>query len=135
MITKDENGKIIIELTLPNPPTLNKRLGFSKKNGKSFKTKGASDFEKQVINILVSEKLYNLKLESRLSYYAEYYPPDSRRRDIDNFCTKSILDSLTKGGLYKDDTQIDHVEYKRMSIFKNDKEKGKIFIRIKEITT
>lgn len=33
------------------------------------------------------------------------YPPDDRRRDIDNVL-KALLDALEKGGLYENDNQI-----------------------------
>jgi crossover junction endodeoxyribonuclease RusA len=35
----------------------------------------------------------------------DIFPPDKRRRDIDN-CLKSLLDALQHGGAYLDDNQI-----------------------------
>lgn len=39
-------------------------------------------------------------------------PPDRRKRDIDNLL-KALLDSLTHGGAWGDDSQIDHLSITR----------------------
>ena len=39
----------------------------------------------------------------------DLYPPDRRRRDIDN-PLKCLLDSMTHAGLYEDDSQIKDIE-------------------------
>ena len=44
------------------------------------------------------------------------YPPDKRRRDLDNL-GKSLLDSLQHAGLYQDDSQIDYLSFERMPEF------------------
>ncbi len=36
----------------------------------------------------------------------ELYPPDKRRRDLDNFDGKALWDALTKAGVWKDDSQV-----------------------------
>jgi crossover junction endodeoxyribonuclease RusA len=41
-----------------------------------------------------------------LALFIDAYPPDRRRRDLDNI-QKAILDSLEKAGAYNDDSQID----------------------------
>ena len=40
------------------------------------------------------------------------HPPDRRRRDLDN-AMKSLLDALEYGGVYADDSQVDHLEIRR----------------------
>ena len=44
-------------------------------------------------------------LEGHLEITIDAYPPDKRRRDIDNIL-KCLLDSLQHAGVYGDDTQI-----------------------------
>lgn len=45
--------------------------------------------------------------EARLSVLVVLRPPDRRKRDLDNFCGKALLDSLMKAGIFADDSQID----------------------------
>lgn len=52
------------------------------------------------------------KATERLSVTIDAYPPDKRRRDLDNIL-KSLLDSLQYAGVYADDSQIDFLAIKR----------------------
>ena len=45
------------------------------------------------------------RLTGPLRVEIEVYPPDRRRRDIDNV-QKALLDALEHGGAYRDDSQI-----------------------------
>lgn len=40
-----------------------------------------------------------------LNVHIDIFPPDKRRRDIDN-CFKSVLDALQHAGVFWDDSQI-----------------------------
>ncbi len=44
-------------------------------------------------------------LVGRLAVEVEVFPPDNRRRDVDNVI-KALLDALQHGGAYLDDSQI-----------------------------
>ena len=54
------------------------------------------------------------KLAGRVKLKGEFYPPDSRRRDLDNVL-KCTLDSLVHAGLMEDDSQIKHIDIEMMS--------------------
>lgn len=43
------------------------------------------------------------------------YPPDSRKRDLDNLL-KSLLDALTHAGMFEDDSHIDDLHITRASV-------------------
>ena len=45
--------------------------------------------------------------DARLSILVVLRPPDRRKRDLDNFCGKALLDALMKAGIFQDDSQID----------------------------
>lgn len=53
---------------------------------------------------------------SRLGVLIDVWPPDRRRRDLDNI-GKALLDSLEAGRLMQDDGQIDLLTYRRQAVF------------------
>lgn len=56
------------------------------------------------------------------------YPPDKRKRDLDN-TLKCLLDSLQHAGLYKDDSQIGKLVVERKEMVEN----GKVSVMINKI--
>jgi len=68
------------------------------------------------------------KCNGRLSVQLTAYPPDRRRRDLDNIL-KATLDSLTYAEVIEDDSQFDRICIERRSPVKD----GKIEIMITEL--
>ena len=93
------------ELYLPYPPTVNNyyvktRQGvFISKKGRQFRLAAAE---------AVNEQLPDTHITFKVLLEVVLYPPDNRKRDIDN-CLKGLLDSMTKCGLWKDDVLIDQI--------------------------
>ena len=58
----------------------------------------------------------------------ELYPPDNRRRDVDN-SLKCLLDTFTHAGLYEDDSQIHRLTITKREPMPPD---GLAYVRIKE---
>jgi crossover junction endodeoxyribonuclease RusA len=56
-------------------------------------------------------------LTARLSVALYAYPPDKRRRDLDNL-PKGVLDALTHAGVWADDEQIDSLSIQRCELRK-----------------
>ena len=54
------------------------------------------------------------KLEGKVKLTGEFYPPDARKRDLDNVL-KCMIDSLVHAGLMRDDSQIKHIDVQMMS--------------------
>jgi len=69
-----------------------------------------------------------VELDCRLKVDILVFPPDNRRRDLDNVL-KAILDSLEDAKVFKDDSLIDDLRVRRMDTFKD----GKIEIGIEII--
>lgn len=99
-----------ITFDLPWPPTSNT---YWRRNGNRYfiSTRG------QVYRFYVS-KLCNIYAslfdgDDKLRVQIKAYPPDKRKRDLDNLF-KSVLDSLQAAEIYVDDSQIDRLSIERM---------------------
>ena len=91
----------MFEAELPYPPSINhywRRVG-----GRTLISREGRRFRERVVAILVGRRAP--PLVGSLAVEVEVYPPDNRRRDIDNV-QKALLDALQHGGAYVDDNQI-----------------------------
>ena len=70
------------------------------------------------------------KLEGKVKLTGEFYPPDARKRDLDNVL-KCMIDSLVHAGLMRDDSQIKHIDVQMMSPVPPE---GAVYIRLEEIS-
>jgi crossover junction endodeoxyribonuclease RusA len=130
----------MIELILPWPPSVNsyKKVGrlITTKNGKLYQTR-VNTQETKEFYYYVWLKIRSLKATTRMempigaTISMEVYanPPDDKKRDIDNIL-KALCDSLVKGGLLQDDSQISRLFIERCSIIA----KGQVTVRIEELT-
>lgn len=102
----------MIKLSLPWPPSVN-HYWFQNGNRRFIGKKGV-DFRKAVAEAVAEQ---GKKLSGRLMVAISLFPPDKRRRDIDN-PTKAVLDAMQHAGLFDDDEQIDYLSVQRMEIIK-----------------
>ena len=113
----------MIQLELPYPPSINhywRRVG-----PRTIISRGGRQFRQ---NVLVALTAMGIKpLAGRLAVEIEVYPPDARRRDIDNV-QKALLDALQHARVYNDDSQIVWLLTKRAKIVRG----GKVIVRITE---
>lgn len=96
-------------LILPWPPTINHAYNYWR--GKVVKKKVAREFSKEVTAV-VRRKGFEGFGESRIAVSIQAYPPDRRRRDLDNI-QKVLLDALQEAGCFKDDSQISQLKIVR----------------------
>ena len=113
----------MLELELPYPPSINhywRRVGT-----RTLISREGRRFRERVVAILAALRIH--PLVGNLAVHVEVFPPDRRRRDIDNV-QKALLDALEHGGAYADDSQI-----VKLTIEKGDPvEGGKTLVRIRK---
>ena len=88
-------------LDLPYPPSVNHYFNYYQ--GRPVLSKDARTYRHKVRRIAIEQGIKPMM--GPLSVHIDIYPPDKRRRDIDN-CFKSVLDALQNAGVFWDDSQI-----------------------------
>lgn len=90
-----------VTVELPWPPSINhyyRRVG-----ARTLISRAGREFRRRVGRILAARRLP--PAVGRLAVTVEVYPPDRRRRDIDNLL-KAVLDACEHGGAFPDDSRI-----------------------------
>ncbi len=114
-------------LTLPWPPTVN-HYWIMVRN-RPILSERAREYRAEVAEIVEREDAKQSDLfQKKLVVIVLQYPPDKRRRDIDNPC-KALLDALTHAEVWEDDSQIDLMTISRMKPVKD----GRVEIWISEV--
>jgi crossover junction endodeoxyribonuclease RusA len=112
----------MFEIVLPYPPSINhywRRVG-----PRTLISREGRRFRQRVMAVLAARGVQ--PLQGPLAVEVEVYPPDNRRRDIDNV-QKALLDALQHGGAYLDDSQV-----VRLAIVKREPvDGGKTLVRIR----
>lgn len=93
---------------LPIPPTANNLFVNNRRTGGRFTSPEYKAWQEEAKLDLEFWKQYG-PMKGRLKAVYTYVFKDDRKRDIGNF-EKAISDILVKGGVIKDDSQIDHLE-------------------------
>jgi Holliday junction resolvase RusA-like endonuclease len=91
----------MMEFVLPYPPSINhywRRVG-----PRTLISREGRRFRESVMATLAALRIQ--PIAGQLAVQVQIYPPDSRRRDIDNV-QKALLDAMQHGGAYRDDSQI-----------------------------
>ncbi len=99
----------MINLRLPWPPTVNHYYTVAR-GRKVLSAKGRAYKKQCGYELLVQDAPKNLT--ARLEVNIDAWPPDKRKRDLDNI-VKPLLDALQDYGMF-DDEQIDILRIRRM---------------------
>ena len=102
-----------IQLLLPWIPSVNHYWGQAGK--RKFIGKKGKEFRIAVAEAAADAKVE--ALEGRLAIHVALFPPDKRKRDIDNVL-KAWLDALEHAGCYENDSQIDELHVIRQEVKK-----------------
>lgn len=111
-------------IELPWPPSANT---YWRRNGGNYFISAKGIAYRNLTCVLAREWIEHFIYNVRLRVLVEAYPPDRRRRDLDNIC-KCLFDSLQKARVYDDDSQIDSLTILRMP-----DRLGKVVVTIEEI--
>ena len=93
-----------LRITLPWPPSINHY--YRNVGSRTLISREGRTFRRHVCGLLSEHGSAHLPIEGRLAVSILVFPPDRRRRDIDNI-QKPVLDALQHAGMYRDDSQID----------------------------
>ncbi len=110
---------------LPYPPSVNhywRRVGF-----RTLISRGGRRYRRDVVALLAAGRAAPLR--GRLELVVHVFPPDGRRRDLDNL-QKALCDALQHAGVYADDCQIDRLDVHRGPVVPG----GKVVVQITERT-
>lgn len=100
----------MVTLTLPWPPSVNHY--WRKTRSHVYVSPEGVAFRQQTYLLALNDR-NRFDSKERLIVSIDAYPPDKRRRDLDNIL-KCLLDSLQFAAVYDDDSQIDKLSITRM---------------------
>ena len=106
-----ESGHMVT-VVLPWPPSVNSY--WRSYRGRNILSKRGRLY-KEAAGRAVLAAGANRHLSGRLRVKLVAYPPDNRRRDLDNLA-KGVLDSMQGAGVYLDDSQVDELIITRAEV-------------------
>ncbi|MAX23034.1 MAG: hypothetical protein CMJ19_00905 [Phycisphaeraceae bacterium] len=113
-----------MELVLPYPPSVNHYWRHFK--GRTLISRQGRAYRQQVMTQCQGFGGQPPR-DGRLAVAMDAFPPDRRRRDLDNI-QKASLDSMQHAGLYLDDSQVDMLIVQRRLPISD----GQLVVRIQE---
>lgn len=108
-----------IRIELPFPPSVNSywgsRIVTSRKTRRAavqrYVDEPGKRFRRAAIDECMVQRVMHRGLQGPLAAAVDYYPPDARTRDHDNF-GKGLWDALVHAGVMEDDSQIRDCRYR-----------------------
>jgi crossover junction endodeoxyribonuclease RusA len=116
-------GKEKLIVALPYPPSVNRALRTTRQ-GKIYLHDSVKRYRASVGVLTIALPRLG---KAKLCVEVNMYPPDKRRRDIDNIL-KSLLDALQHAGVYENDYQIVKLTVERCGV----REGGMVEVKIAE---
>jgi len=114
---------------LPFPPSVNRywRHVAIGRSVRAITSEAGRKYRKEVVALLGGAAKYTDKQRLAITLWA--YPPDRRRRDLDNL-PKAVLDAIEAAGVVEDDSQFDELHVVRCGVV----EGGRVVVEIKKLT-
>ncbi|MBN2129324.1 MAG: RusA family crossover junction endodeoxyribonuclease [Sedimentisphaerales bacterium] len=115
-----------MKMTLPWPPSLNnyyRRVG-----PRTLISKSGRQYRRKICELLGGNGPRKPPSDGRIALCMDAFPPDRRKRDLDNL-HKALADSLAHAGVYRDDSQIDLLLTQRREVVTG----GKLMLQILDL--
>ena len=122
MEIEDEGRRL--ELLLPWPPSVNHYWRAS--GNRRYISPQGMTFRRHVFDAM---PVNWEEMKGRLQIKVQAYPPDYRKRDLDNIL-KALLDSLEHAGAYLNDNQLDKLVVIRRDVILGE---GKVLITVETL--
>ena len=115
----------MIKIELPWPPSVN-HYWLQRRGGGRYISERGVIFRRDVMFLTAKAGLKQFSEHSRLSIKIDVYPPDKRKRDLDNLL-KATLDALQYAKIIFDDAQFD-----KLTVIRHTEKLGVIRVTVKE---
>jgi crossover junction endodeoxyribonuclease RusA len=102
----------MLNLTLPYPPSTNRY--YRNVRGRTLISRDGREYRTRAM-LAVSGDGRKPPNDGRIALCMDAFPPDRRRRDLDNL-QKPLLDAMEHAGVYEDDSQIDLLLTRRREV-------------------
>jgi crossover junction endodeoxyribonuclease RusA len=111
--------KLPLIISLPWPPSMNTywRHVVMGRSARTLLSKKGREYRQNAASELLRQGHVMRNLQGPMAVHITAYPPDRRKRDLDNL-PKSILDALTHANVWGDDSQVDDLRITRGHIVK-----------------
>jgi crossover junction endodeoxyribonuclease RusA len=112
-------------LELPWPPTVNRyyrNVGF-----RTLISREGRAYRRHACALLGGNGPQKPPADGRIALAMDAFPPDRRKRDLDNL-QKAVLDALQYAGIYRDDSQVDLLVVRRREPVAG----GRVCVRVDE---
>jgi len=117
-----------VKIDLPWPPSVNKIWSVSS-TGQWYSTPQAKEFKQVAIYYARSKGFkFAFPKDVHLDFHMLAYPPDNRKRDLDNLA-KVVCDALQDARVYVNDSQIKRIHMEMLEVRKG----GMITVTVKRI--
>ena len=112
-----------LEATLPWPPSVNHY--WAARGNTRYLSPRARAWHREAWALLRAQ---GVRFGGEVAVYLMVYPPDRRRRDIDNIL-KAVLDALVHAGVLQDDSQVAELH----AVRREARRPGGVLVRVEEL--